>query len=451
MPKPKSLHRCTACGTEHRRWQGQCTGCGEWNTLAETAAPTARSGHRPASAPVVESLNGPARQLDRLSSGLGEFDRVLGGGFVPGSAILLGGDPGIGKSTVVLQTLAAMAGQGARCTYVSGEESVEQVRRRAERLGVLQAAIGITTATQAEAILELMHDPDAPQILVVDSVQMLVSAAVDAAAGSPSQMRTCAHSLIQAAKSTGVTLLLIGHVTKDSAIAGPKQIEHMVDAVLRVDQETSAQFRILRATKNRFGSIEEVGVFAMGDAGLQEVPNPSELFLGDRRTDLPGSAIFPGIEGSRPMLVEIQTLVAATQYGTPRRTVVGWDQGRLAMLVAVLQARCGLPIADQDIYLNVSGGVRISEPAADLAVAAALISSCASRPLPADAVWFGEVGLGGEIRGVAHGDRRIREARKLGFQHIVGPQSRGRQTGAPSQSVDTLLDLVTSIGTARAA
>ena len=458
MSRNRTVYRCTACQAEYRRWQGQCSGCQEWNTIEAVATAPRGSSGSVSSGPAarVEPLNAQTSRVERKPTGIGEMDRVLGGGFVAGSAVLLGGAPGIGKSTLLLQVLASMASRTYRCVYDSGEESPEQVRNRAERLGVIAAEIGITATERAEAIAALMRQDARPDVLVVDSVQMLTSEGVDAAPGSPSQMRACTQMLIQAAKESGTVLVLVGHVTKDSAIAGPKQIEHMVDAVLRFDQETDAAFRVLRGEKNRFGSTDEVGVFEMTDTGMHPVANPSETFLLDRATGTPGSAIFPSLEGSRPILLETQTLVAPSQYGTPRRTVVGWDQGRLAMIVAVLHARCGINICDSDVYLNISGGMRVAEPAADLAVAAALASAVADRPIPPETACFGEIGLGGEIRPVAHADRRIREAARMGFTRIIAPPERGGRRSPAPDGVElirhtALVDVVSAISVRQAA
>lgn len=370
-----------------------------------------------------EPLDVPGEALARRASGIAEFDRALGGGLVPGSAILMGGDPGIGKSTLLLQVAAHIARSGGQAIYVSGEEAAGQVRMRAERLGVADAPIQLAAATSVRDILTTLGGMDAPAMLIIDSIQTMHSDTIEGAPGTVSQVRGCAFELIRYAKQNGVALLLVGHVTKDGSIAGPRVLEHMVDVVMSFEGERSHQYRILRSLKNRFGPVEEIGVFAMEGQGLMEVANPSTLFLSGREGQVAGSAVFPAMEGTRPVLVEIQALVVRLTSGaTPRRAVVGWDSGRLAMLLAVLEARCGLSLSNAEVYLNVAGGYRLSDPAADLAVAAALVSALSEKPLPANAVWFGEVSLAGEIRRVAHASLRQREAAKLGFDSAFGPK-----------------------------
>lgn len=426
MAKPKRRYVCQACGSVSSRWQGQCADCGEWNTLSEEAPQTIfsakhdlSSGGRPI---IFEPLDAPAERLRRRQSGLAEFDRALGGGLVPGSAILMGGDPGIGKSTLLLQASAHVARSGAEAVYVSGEEAAGQVRLRAERLGLKDAPIKLAAATSVRDILTTLGMSEPPAFLVIDSIQTMHSDQIEGAPGTVSQVRGCAFELIRYAKENNVTLILVGHVTKDGNIAGPRVLEHMVDVVMSFEGERSHQYRILRSLKNRFGPVDEIGVFAMEGQGLAEVGNPSLLFLSGGDEPLPGSAVFPAMEGTRPVLVEIQALIVRLQSGaTPRRAVVGWDSGRLAMLLAVLEARCGLSFSNAEVYLNVAGGYRLSDPGADLAVAAALVSALADKPLPKRAVWFGEVSLAGEVRPVAHSGTRQREAAKLGFHHATGP------------------------------
>jgi DNA repair protein RadA/Sms len=426
MVKPKRRYVCQACGSVTNRWQGQCPDCGEWNTLSEEAPQTVfsakhdlSSGGRPIR---FEPLDAPGQKLVRRSSGLAEFDRALGGGMVPGSAILMGGDPGIGKSTLLLQAAANIANSGALAVYISGEEAAGQVRLRAERLGLSSAPLQLAAATSVRDILTTLGDMDAPKLLVIDSIQTMHSDQIEGAPGTVSQVRGCAFELIRYAKQNGVTLVLVGHVTKDGSIAGPRVLEHMVDVVMSFEGERSHQYRILRSIKNRFGPVDEIGVFAMEGAGLTEVGNPSLLFLSGREEPMAGSAVFPAMEGTRPVLVEIQALIVRLQSGaTPRRAVVGWDSGRLAMLLAVLEARCGLNFSSAEVYLNVAGGYRLADPAADLAVTAALVSALGDKPLAKDAVWFGEVSLAGEIRPVAHAAIRQREAAKLGFGKAFGP------------------------------
>ena len=430
MAKPKRRYACQACGSVTHRWQGQCADCGEWNTLAEEAPETVFSAkHSLASgAPGASSgSNTMVRPpLRRRSTGIAEFDRALGGGLVPGSAILMGGDPGIGKSTLLLQAAASIAKAGGEVVYVSGEEAAGQVRLRADRLGLAGAPLRFAAATSVRDILTTLGGPGfaaaPPALLVIDSIQTMHSDQIEGAPGTVSQVRGCAFELIRYAKESGVALVLVGHVTKDGTIAGPRVLEHMVDVVMSFEGERSHQYRILRGLKNRFGPVDEIGVFAMAGQGLEEVGNPSMLFLSGRESPIPGSAVFPAMEGTRPVLVEIQALIVRLASGaTPRRAVVGWDSGRLAMLLAVLESRCGLNFSSAEVYLNVAGGYRLADPAADLAVAAALISALGDRPLPEGSVWFGEVSLAGEIRPVAHGAIRQRESAKLGFRAAFGP------------------------------
>ena len=427
MAKPKKRYVCQNCGGVSPRWQGQCPDCSEWNTLVEDAPATVFSQKHDLSGGgrrlEFVSLNDKVEPPQRETTGLKEFDRALGGGLVPGAAILIGGDPGIGKSTLLLQTAGAIASKGGDVVYVSGEEASAQVRLRAERLGLADAPVRLASSTNVRDILTTLGSQDeAPDLLVVDSIQTMYSDTIEGAPGTVSQVRGCAFELIRYAKESGTALVLVGHVTKDGNIAGPRVLEHMVDVVMSFEGERSHQYRILRALKNRFGAVDEIGVFAMAGEGLEEVANPSMLFLSGRDEPMAGSAVFPAIEGTRPVLVEIQALIVRLQSGaTPRRAVVGWDSGRLAMLLAVLESRCGLNFSAAEVYLNVAGGYRLSDPAADLAVAAALVSAMADKPLPARSVWLGEVSLAGEIRPVAHGPLRLRESAKLGFERGYGP------------------------------
>jgi DNA repair protein RadA/Sms len=366
-------------------------------------------------------LDGGSEPLPRRLTGIGEFDRVCGGGLVAGSAILIGGDPGIGKSTLLLQATAALSAE-SRAIYISGEESVDQVRLRARRLGLAQAKVELAAATSIRDIINSLDVAEAPNVVVIDSIQTMFIDALDSAPGTVAQVRACASELIRLAKRRGFALFLVGHVTKEGTIAGPRVLEHMVDTVLYFEGERGHSFRILRAVKNRFGATDEIGVFAMTDKGLEEVLNPSALFLAERRGNVSGSCVYAGIEGSRPMLVEIQALVAPSPLSSPRRAVVGWDSGRLAMVLAVLEARCGLALAGNDVYLNVAGGLRITEPAADLAVAAALVSSATNSPASPDMVVFGEIGLSGEVRAVGQEEARLKEAAKLGFGEALVPR-----------------------------
>ncbi len=376
-------------------------------------------------------LNGTPEHAPRRLSGITEFDRVAGGGLVRGSVILIGGDPGIGKSTLLLQVMCRLAG-GARCAYISGEEAIDQVRMRAQRLGTAAAPVQLAAATNVTDIINTLDSAQGPDFCVIDSIQTMYLDALDSAPGTVGQVRASAQELIRLAKRRGTVMLLVGHVTKEGAIAGPRVLEHMVDTVMYFEGERGHQFRILRAVKNRFGPTDEIGVFEMTDRGLSEVPNPSALFLAERRGNVSGAAVFAGIEGTRPVLVEIQALVSPSPLGTPRRAVVGWDSARLAMVLAVLEARCGVSVGPNDVYLNVAGGLRIAEPAADLAVAAALISSLTGVPVPADAVLFGEIGLSGEVRAVSQTDLRLKEAAKLGFSSALMPRRPGRSKGEDS-------------------
>jgi DNA repair protein RadA/Sms len=443
---------CQNCGAAYGRWQGKCDACGEWNTIAEESAASARV-QMPGRVPrkgrkfALEPLAGQAQDAPRLASGLAEFDRVTGGGFVRGSVLLLGGDPGIGKSTLLIQVAAALGRTGQRAVYISGEEAVAQVRLRAERLGLSGAAVALAAETSVEDIIATLSDGAPPRLVVIDSIQTMWTDMAEAAPGTVTQVRASAQVLIRHAKRTGAAIILVGHVTKDGQIAGPRVVEHMVDAVLSFEGEGSQQFRILRAVKNRFGPTDEIGVFEMTGSGLCEIANPSELFLSERDLGSPGTAVFAGIEGSRPLLVEIQALVAPTALGTPRRAVVGWDQSRLAMVLAVLEAHCGVKLSGHDVYLNVAGGLRIQEPAADLAAAAALVSSLANAPLPADAVYFGEVSLSGAVRPVAQTAARLKEAHKLGFVRAVLPEAARAEAAAELafEFVGSLASLISDI------
>ncbi len=442
MARAENRYVCQSCGAAHPKWAGKCDSCGAWNSLVEEAAraagPPKGLGTGKGRALSFVGLTGDSQATSRRKSGIAELDRVCGGGMVPGSALLIGGDPGIGKSTLLLQAMAALAqgksGSPLDCAYISGEESLDQVRLRAARLNVSDAPVLLASATSIRNIISTLDHAKGPQVVAIDSIQTMYLDSLDSAPGTVSQVRASAQELIRLAKTRGFTVILVGHVTKEGTIAGPRVLEHMVDTVLYFEGERGHQFRILRAVKNRYGPTDEIGVFEMTDAGLAEVPNPSALFLGDRQRETTGSAVFAGIEGTRPMLVEIQALVAPSTLGTPRRAVVGWDGNRLAMVLAVLEARCGVPIGANDIYLNVAGGLRISEPAADLAVAAALISALVREPVPPDTVVFGEIGLSGEIRPVSQTDARLKEAEKLGFAAALTPPRRGRAKEKPGAS-----------------
>jgi DNA repair protein RadA/Sms len=438
----KTRYVCQNCGTVSPRWQGRCDDCGEWNSLSEEAsAPAGVAAGPKAGAPGkgriinLVALAGEAEEAPRVVTGMAEFDRVTGGGLVRGSALLVGGDPGIGKSTLLLQVAGALAASGHSVVYVSGEEAVAQIRLRAERLSLGEAPVRLAAETSVEDILATLSAEAPPRLVVVDSIQTLWTDVVESAPGTVTQVRASAQALIRYAKRTGTAVVFVGHVTKDGQIAGPRVVEHMVDGVLYFEGDGGHHFRILRAVKNRFGATDEIGVFEMTDGGLSQVSNPSALFLGERNAATAGAAVFAGMEGTRPLLVEIQALVAPSALGTPRRSVVGWDGNRLAMLLAVLEAHGGLRLGDCDVYLNVAGGLRISEPAADLAVAAALVSSRLNVPLPVDQVYFGEVSLSGAVRPVAHMAARLKEARKLGFGRAAAP------TGAENSGVEEIAAL----------
>lgn len=417
---------CQNCGSVYPKWQGKCDACGEWNTIVEEKVGgegfsnlTPKKKGR-----ILEfvPLSGAKTALSRIPTGIKELDRVSGGGLVPGSAILVGGDPGIGKSTLLLQVCASIANAPSKpeCYYISGEEAIDQVRIRAKRLGLEQSPVNLASTTDVKDIIETLDKSDAA-VVIIDSIQTMYLEEVESTPGSVAQVRACAYELIKLAKKKGFVLFLVGHVTKQGAIAGPRVLEHMVDTVLYFEGERGHHFRILRAVKNRYGATDEIGVFEMQDKGLVEVENPSALFLAERQGNISGSCVFAGIEGSRPVLVEIQALVSPTSYASPKRAVVGWDSNRLAMVLAVLEARCGMNLSSQDIYLNIAGGLKISEPAADLAVAMAVISSMTNKPLPSDTVIFGEIGLSGEIRAVSQPNSRLKEAHKLGFASAIMP------------------------------
>ncbi len=432
MAKAKTIHSCTECGGQSPKWQGQCPHCGAWNTLVESvAAPVATRFQNLAGArsPVRTLGSVDARNTPRFPTGIEEFDRVLGGGMVPGGVILLGGDPGIGKSTLLLQAMASI-GAAKKALYVTGEESVEQIALRAQRLSLLNAPVSLLAEVQLEAIIAAI-DIEQPEVVVIDSIQTAYTEAITSAPGSVSQVRECAARLTRLAKQRGIVVIFVGHVTKEGAIAGPRVLEHIVDTVLYFEGDTHSSFRLVRAIKNRFGAANELGVFGMTDRGLKGVSNPSALFLSQHADSVPGSAIVATLEGSRPLLVEIQALVDPVQGGMPRRLSVGLDAQRLALLLAVLHRHGGVETAGYDVFVNAVGGVRINEPAADLALLLAVHSSLVSRALPAKTLVFGEVGLAGEIRPVQRGQERIREAAKLGFRQVLIPN-----LNKPKQAVD---------------
>ncbi|HHS88862.1 MAG TPA: DNA repair protein RadA [Rhodobacteraceae bacterium] len=440
---------CTACGASHSKWSGRCDACGEWNSIIEeaplSAGPAKKSlGARRGAQVALSDLATKETPPPRTSCGIGELDRVLGGGLVPASAVLLGGDPGIGKSTLLLQATAAFSRAGLKAIYVSGEESRAQVRMRAQRLGLADAPVQLAAETNLRNILTMLES-EKPDLVVIDSIQTMWADNVESAPGSVSQVRAAAHELTVFAKRRGLSVVLVGHVTKEGQIAGPRVIEHMVDTVLYFEGERGHQFRILRAVKNRFGPADEIGVFEMTGKGLAEVLNPSALFLSERDEPAPGSVVFAGIEGTRPVLVEFQALVAPTPHSQPRRSVVGWDGARLSMILAVLEARCGIPFSGLDVYLNVAGGLKVSEPAADLAVAAALLSAREDAALPADTVVFGEISLSGALRSVAQTANRLKEAKKLGFSKAIAPAN-SKLSSNDGPGVRQMPDLTSFVG-----
>lgn len=433
MARKSTTYMCQSCGTSHPKWAGQCDSCGEWNSLSEEqtseSAPKGLSAGKGRRIEFV-GLKGTGERPPRRISGINEFDRVAGGGLVPGSATLVGGDPGIGKSTLLMQVTAALS-KTMTCAYISGEEAIEQLRMRADRLGLADSAVDLATSTSVRDIVTTLDDVETPGLVIIDSIQCMYVDSLDSAPGTVSQVRSSAQELIRIAKRRGFALILVGHVTKEGTIAGPRVLEHMVDTVMYFEGDQSHQFRILRAVKNRFGAADEIGVFEMTELGLAEVPNPSALFLSERDSNVTGSSVFAGMEGTRPVLMEIQCLIAPSSQATPRRAVVGWDTGRLAMVMAVLEARCGLALGGAEVYLNVAGGLKISEPAADLAVAAALVSSLGGTPVPPETVVFGEIGLSGEVRAVSQMDARLKEAEKLGFSQAIIP-ARKKKAGQKS-------------------
>ncbi|GGY45048.1 DNA repair protein RadA [Parvularcula lutaonensis] len=423
MPKNAPSFACQACGSVYARWQGRCDDCGEWNTVEPEqdalAAPGSGKKGKARGLP-LESLAGESAPPPRFNTGAQEFDRALGGGLVPGSALLVGGDPGVGKSTLLLQTGAAIARSGKKTVYISGEEALDQIRLRAERLGVAKAPMQLAIGTALKDVMQTVKAAK-PDVLIIDSIQTLWSDDIPSAPGTVTQVRACASELTRFAKNAGCTVILVGHVTKEGQIAGPRVVEHLVDVVLYFETEPGRSFRLIRAVKNRYGPANEIGVFEMRGEGLAEVSNPSALFLGDADEDTPGTAVFAGTEGSRPLLCEFQALVLPSQLAQPRRAVVGWDSGRLSQLLAVLSARSGVDFGRDDVFLSVAGGLRITDPAADLAAALALISAKEGIALPQGTTAFGEIGLSGRIRRAAQGPLRLGESAKLGFVRTAGP------------------------------
>lgn len=429
--KLKTIYVCTECGAEHKKWAGQCPDCGAWNSIVEDVVEGGLESHFSAKNKSsvkssgkdikFECLGANIEHTPRVNVGIGELDRVLGGGLVDGSAILIGGDPGIGKSTLLLQTACALAKNSIETTYISGEESVNQIRIRAKRLGLENAPVKLASATSISDIIKSIDTKTPPKAVIIDSIQTVFASEVGSAPGTVSQVRTCANELINLAKNKNIIMFIVSHVTKEGQIAGPKVLEHMVDTVLYFEGDRNHQFRILRSIKNRFGAANEIGVFEMNDVGLSEVTNPSELFLSTREDATSGSAVYGGMEGTRPILVEVQALISPSYMPSPRRAVIGWDVNRLAMIIAVLNSRFGLNLYDKEVYLNVVGGLKVNEPAVDLAVASALISAFKDIAIPRDYVMMGEVGLSGEIRMISQLDARINEAKKLGFKKVIVP------------------------------
>ena len=474
MAKPQTVYICSECGGKSAKWQGQCPHCQAWNTLVETVergADAARPGARHGAAAAqfagrggLTAASGPvlltevqAERHAHRTSGIDELDRVLGGGLVPGGVLLLGGDPGIGKSTLLLQVLASLSAE-LPVLYISGEESAAQVALRAQRLGLKDAPVRLMAETQLEVMLDTLA-AERPTVAVIDSIQTVYTEALSSAPGSVSQVRECAAQLTRAAKASGITLVLVGHVTKEGALAGPRVLEHMVDTVLYFEGDTQSRFRLIRAIKNRFGAVNELGVFAMTEHGLKGVSNPSAIFLSTHAEPVPGTCVLATLEGTRPLLVEVQALVDNAATPSPRRLSVGLDAARLAMLLAVLHRHAGVASGDQDVFVNAVGGVRITEPAADLAVLLAIQSSLRNRPLPRGLLAFGEVGLAGEIRPTPRGQERLHEAAKLGFSAAIIPaanapkssdKSAARQFEGlelhPVSRIEEALDVVRGLG-----
>lgn len=448
MAKSSSAFTCTACGAAHKKWAGRCDACGEWNSIIEEAplsqGPGRGLGAHKGRAVPLSNLSTTEPPPPRSRSGMEEFDRVLGGGLVPGSALLVGGDPGIGKSTLLLQHAAALSRTGRQAIYFSGEEASAQVRMRAMRLGLADAPMRLGAETNLRDILTTL-EAERPDLAVIDSIQTLWSDTIEAAPGSVAQVRASAHELVTFAKRRGVAVILVGHVTKEGQIAGPRVVEHMVDCVLYFEGERGHQFRILRSVKNRFGPSGEIGVFEMTGSGLSEVANPSALFLSERGQPIAGSAVFAGIEGTRPVLTEVQALVAPSTLASPRRTVVGLDSGRVSTILAVLEARCGIPFAGLDVFLNVAGGMKVVEPAADLAIAGALLSAREDSALPPEAVLFGEISLSGALRPVGQAENRLKEAQKLGFTQAILPEAQ-KVEGQGGMAQRRIVDLTGFVG-----
>ncbi len=452
MAKTKSQFVCNACGNVTARWAGKCDACNVWNTIEEkqnTPVSLNSSGAKRRGGRILsfERLSDINPQQQRFSTNINEFDRVCGGGLVHGMVALIGGDPGIGKSTLLLQISASLS-QSVNTAYVSGEESLDQIRLRAKRLGVSHTTAYMAASTNMNDILATMESANPPKVIIIDSIQTMYLDAIESAPGTVAQVRACAGELVRVAKQQGICVFIVGHVTKDGMIAGPRVLEHMVDTVLYFEGERTHQYRILRSVKNRFGATDEIGVFDMTASGLMEVPDPSAIFLSTLNDSVSGSAVFAGVEGTRPMLVEIQALVNPSAYSTPKRSVVGWDNNRLAMILAVLEKCAGLSLSNYDVYLNVAGGLKITEPACDLACAAAVISAHLQKPVPAHSIFFGEIGLTGDIRTVNQTDTRMRESIKLGFKQAFCPknqQQSDKTTGLHTHKIAHIQNLYNTI------
>lgn len=446
MAKPKRQYVCNSCGSVHLQWAGQCNACQEWNTITEeVVSATVAKARTEGKVIAFQSLKSESvdSKLERHTTSIDEFDRVCGGGIVPGSVVLLGGDPGVGKSTLLLEVAAKLSTSGTPVAYISGEEAHEQIRMRARRMGLGDIEMPLANTTRVVELINYLESSPDTKVVIIDSIQTMHHDDLDAAAGSVSQVRHCAQELIRVAKSKEIAMILVGHVTKEGTLAGPRVLEHMVDTVLHFEGDRTHQFRILRGIKNRFGPTDEIGVFSMESQGLAEVKNPSALFLQERAEKAAGSSVFAGIEGTRPVLVEVQALVQPTSMAVPRRSTVGFDLNRLNMILAVLETHAGYRFSDKEVYLNVVGGLRISEPAADLAVAAALVSAMVKVPLPVDMVFLGEVGLTGELRRVSQAEKRLKEAQKLGFERAIVPNK------TPAKSTNIKLDTIISISALR--
>lgn len=451
MAKAKTQYTCTECGASEPKWQGQCPSCQVWNTLVETVPEAVTQSRFASLAPTAQLqklADVEAQDVSRQATGIAEFDRVLGGGLVAGGVVLIGGDPGIGKSTLLLQTVCKVS-QNLKSFYISGEESAQQIAMRANRLGLDASQVDVLAEINLEKISQVLqqHKPD---VVVIDSIQTVYSEALQSAPGSVAQVRECSAQLTRIAKQLGISMILVGHVTKEGSLAGPRVLEHIVDSVLYFEGDQNSSFRLIRAFKNRFGAVNELGVFAMTEKGLREVSNPSALFLSHHESPVPGSCITVTQEGTRPLLVEIQALVDTAHAPNPKRLCVGLEQNRLAMLLAVLHRHAGVACYDQDVFINAVGGVKISEPAVDLAVLLAIVSSFKNKPLPNKLIVFGEVGLAGEVRPVQRGQERLKEAAKLGFTHAIIPKANAPKGGVAGLQIDAVDRLEQAIDVLRA-